>query len=125
MSLRDGWWTLIIPPGINLAEPGIYEWRLDGIGIYVGKSCRLPRRIQEYPNNVRKLISGAPYRRNQPTGYRIVHHQLKQAYDSKIGVIVTVLENCARSELNERERYWIELRKSEAETGGPAVLNGN
>jgi hypothetical protein len=38
-------------------------------------------------------------------------------------VTVTVLENCEKAELNERERYWIAKRRVEAKAGGPRVLN--
>lgn len=119
------WYSHEPTDGTSLDRPGIYEWRLSGIGIYVGKSVRLPARIREYPNNVRKMIAGAPYRRNKPANYRDIHHHLRQAHDTAAAVTVAILENCNSSELNQRERYWIERRRQEQAIGGPRVLNAS
>lgn len=112
-----------VPDHIDLDLPGIYEWRIGNESLYIGKSARLRGRIREYPNNVRKLIAGEPYRKGKPTSYREVHHELRNAHDGMIAVTVTVLENCARADLNRRERYWIATRRAEAEHDGPRVLN--
>lgn len=122
-DLRDRWWTLIVPAEIDPNLPGIYEWRIGDRGIYIGKSKRVPRRIREYPNNVRKLITGLPYRKGKPTSYREVHHELRLAHDQYLAVTVTVLENCEIEQLNAREQCWIAVRRGEAERGGPRVLN--
>lgn len=117
------WWSLDVSLGCDMASAGIYEWRLDGFGVYVGQSKRLVSRIREYPNNVRKLIAEAPYRAGKPYSYREIHHHLRQACDSGAAVSVTVLENCDPADLNTRERYWIARRRDEAARGGPQVLN--
>jgi hypothetical protein len=123
IDLRDNWWTPDAAEHIDLDRPGIYEWRIGSDSLYIGKSERLRGRIREYPNNVRKLITGEAYRKNKPTRYRDIHHELRAAHDGMTPVIVTILENCARADLNQRERYWIATRRAEAELGGPRVLN--
>jgi hypothetical protein len=52
-----------------------------------------------------------------------VHYELRSAHDRLLTVVFTVLENCDKANLNERERYWIDKRREEAEAGGPRVLN--
>lgn len=123
VNLRVDWWKQNIGPDIDLTQPGIYEWQIEGVGVYIGQSKRLRQRIREYPNNVSKLLRGAPYRKSKLTAYRAIHHELKRAYEDLNLVSVTVLENCNISELNERERHWIAVRRFEASQGGPAVLN--
>ena len=120
---REDWWESDIPEGIDLDLPGIYEWSIGDECLYIGKSVRLRGRIREYPNNVRKLIAGESYRKSKPTSYREVHHELRSAHDGMIAVRVTVLENCDRSDLNQREQYWIAIRRAEAANGGPRVVN--
>lgn len=121
--VRDQWWTLSFPSEIYPDQPGIYEWRIGDQGPYIGKSKRLRKRIREYPNNVRKLIYGLPYRKGKPTAYREVHHELRLAHDQFLTVTVTVLENCEHSQLDVREQHWIAVRKAQAELGGPRVFN--
>lgn len=122
-GLRDNWWTRDVAEQIDLDLPGIYEWRIGSDSLYIGKSKRLRGRIREYPNNVRRLLAGQPYRRGKPTSYRDVHHALRAAHDAMISVTVSILENCARTDLNQREQYWIAIRRAEAEQGGPRILN--
>ncbi|MXP15814.1 hypothetical protein GRI44_13755 [Altererythrobacter confluentis] len=122
--VRKGWWALDVASHIDLALSGIYEWRIGEHSLYVGKSKRLRQRINEYPNNIRKMLVGAPYRRGKQTAYRNIHHELRRAHDDLMDVTVSILENCETSQLNEREQHWIAVRKSEAERGGPRVLNG-
>lgn len=121
--LRDNWWTRNVDESINLDLPGIYEWRIGGHSLYIGKSARLRGRIREYPNNVRKLIAGEAYRKGKPTSYREIHRALRIAHDGLVVVTLTVLENCERADLNQREQYWIATRRAEEAQGGPRVLN--
>ncbi len=121
----EEWWSLDLPASIDLTKPGIYEWRIEQSAVYIGKSKRLRSRIREYPNNVRKLIKGAPYRLAKPDGFREIHRFLHEASLKGSHARVTVLENCDESELNTRERFWIELRRKEERVGGPRVLNGD
>lgn len=123
--MRADWWAIADQPDITLNRPGIYEWRIGDALLYIGKSKRLPRRIREYPNNVRKLLAGEPYRKGKPAQYRHIHLAMGRAHKDRIPVLVAILENCDHAILNQRERHWIELRKREQRRGGPQVLNGN
>lgn len=118
------WFQQDVPPQIKLNEPGIYEWRIDG-AVYIGKSKRLLGRLREYPNNVRKLVEGLPYRKHRPDGFRAVHRHLHIAYKGNAAISVKVLENCEPDCLNEREQFWIDLRRREEKSGGPRVLNSD
>jgi hypothetical protein len=124
MKTPIDWFTHNIPDYIDLDAPGIYQWLIEGVGIYIGKSKRLRGRLKEYPNNVRKIAGGLPYRKNNPRGFRVVHHSLYDARKRGLTVTVSVLENCDLAVLNDRERFWIKLRQKE-ECGGLPVLNSN
>jgi hypothetical protein len=119
------WFTQNIPDDINLDAPGIYEWRIEGVGVYVGKSKRLRSRLKEYPNNVRKIVEGRPYRKNNHDGFRVVHHKLREGRDCKLTITFTVLQNCNVGEINKREQFWIKSRRDEQQAGGLTVLNSN
>jgi len=53
---KNGWFQLDISEHIDLMRPGVYEWRIGDQFIYIGKSSRLIGRLDEYPNNVRKML---------------------------------------------------------------------
>lgn len=93
------------------------------MGIYIGKAKVLRRRVRDYPRNVLALIQGRPWHGNPLKEYRAIHKALREAHDAGTPVTVTVLEICDPAIRAERERYWIDLRRREAERGGPAVLN--
>jgi hypothetical protein len=122
--LRAGWFVVEASEA-ELVHAGIYEWEIANIGIYVGKSKNLTSRLREYPNNVRKLLAGAPYRLSNPGGFRIIHRSLADAHQQQISVKFRVLETCECDSLNERERYWIAHRRASAAAGGLCVLNSN
>ena len=99
-----------VAEGIDLDRAGIYQWTIDGIGTYVGQSRRIRKRLVEYPNNVRKLVLGLPYRKGKPDAFRHIHRQLAEARAGRLKVTFAVIENCSGDELNARERHWIALR---------------
>ena len=123
-GLRLGWFSLVVAPNASLDEPGIYEWRIDGGGVYVGASRYLKKQIGAYPRNVANLISGGNWHGQPGRSFRPVHKGLSDAYRERRSVSVVVLENCAASALLERKRFWLALRRNEEAAGGPAVLNG-
>lgn len=86
---------------------GVYAWEITNVGTYVGKSVNLRRRLREYPNNLRKLILGLPYRRGNIDGYRRVHREMVGAVQQGQQPVCRIVELCLPAELNERERYWI------------------
>jgi hypothetical protein len=122
-KLRPNWY---VPPDealFDLDRPGIYEWRIAGVGIYVGKAKALRRRLRDYPNNVRRIVDGLAWHGNPKKNYRQIHHALRDAYEAGLRISVVVLEVCHPDARAERERYWIERRRKEQENGGPKVLN--
>lgn len=121
--LRENWYNWATEPTKTWDSAGIYQWSIDGVGVYVGKARILRRRIRDYPRNVRALIQGRPWHGNPLKEYRGIHRALREAHDLGTPVTVTVLEVCDPAIRAERERYWIDRRRREAEQGGPAVLN--
>lgn len=104
--LREGWCrTSQFEIARNSA--GIYEWRIDGVGIYVGKSKNLRSRFREYKNNLRKLINKLPYRKNNPDGFRNVHQALFKAYQNHTAIKFSILEFCHPDRLNVCEQATI------------------
>jgi hypothetical protein len=125
IAFSTDWFAQQISDHINLDAPGIYEWRIEGVGVYIGNSNHLRRRLKEYLNNVRNIVSGLPYRKNNPDGFRVVHHHLYEVWKRRSAVTWTVLENCELASLNDRKQFWIDRRREEEKTGGPRVLNSN
>ena|ERR1700677_1809584 len=124
--MRENWFVRMPPDdGIDINSAGIYEWRIDGIGVYVGQARMLASRIRAYPNNVRKILDGRPWRKNSKRPFRNVHHRLQDAHEARTLVTVSVLENCAPESLNERERYWIARRRDELTGTELKILNSN
>lgn len=123
LVLRSDWFRRDIDGELNLDQPGIYEWRIEGFGVYVGKALRLTRRLSHYPNNIRRMLQGLPWHGNSARDYRTIHHALRQAYEKQLAISVTVLEVCSRDMRSEREQYWIKLRRAEEASGGLKVLN--
>jgi hypothetical protein len=120
--MRKGWYQVAITPDVDRHDAGIYEWRIEGVGVYIGQSKRLLSRLQNYPNNVRKILAGLPWRKGSARDFRVVHHRLREAHDENASVTFTFLENCPIELLNERERFWINRRRAEAESSRLPVL---
>jgi hypothetical protein len=121
--LRNGWFESLADEAA-LGIAGVYEWRIDEVGLYVGKSKRLAAKLREYPNNVRKLLAGRPYRKSKPDDFRAVHRNLADAHEWSLSIRFAILETCEIEVLNGRERAWIKRRREEEAAGGPPVLNG-
>ncbi|MBU2935989.1 MULTISPECIES: hypothetical protein [Pacificibacter] len=98
---------LIVADGVSIDLPGIYAWKIDGIGIYVGKYTRKSRPLREYNKNVRHLLNGEMYRPQNPTGFRRVHHALARAVTDGLRIELHILENCSPENLNAREQHLI------------------
>lgn len=124
-KLRDEWFRLAIDTFINMNDAGVYQWSIEGVGVYVGKAKVLRTRLPAYPRNVLAMIENRPWHGNPARKYRDIHNALRKAHDAGTFVTVTVLETCDPSVRAERERHWIRVRRDEAERGGPKVLNSN
>ena len=125
IKLRPDWYSKAFDEGYDTSCAGVYEWRIEHTGLYIGKAKVLRKRVRNYPNNVRRMLEGLPWHGNPSRDYRPIHYALRKAYDDGLVVSVSILETCDPSIRAERERYWINLRREEALEGGLPVLNSN
>ncbi len=124
LNLHPDWYEEISVPGVDPALPGIYEWRIEGVGCYIGQYTRSSRPRREYGKNVANIEVGRPYRKGNPNGFRKVHHSLHKAMKTHKRITLTIFENCIDKVVrNRREQALIALRRHEAEQGGLPVLN--
>lgn len=124
--LDPNWYTEITLPGVDCKLPGLYEWRIEQVGIYVGQYTRSTRPRREYGKNVANILSNRPYRKGKPTAFRAVHQQLAQAVRDQRRITLTILENeIDKAARNRLERELIMQRRREADQGGLPVLNSN
>jgi hypothetical protein len=101
----------------------IYMWEIkevsDGsvIGRYVGKSSKgASRPLTHYARNVANLLAGKPYRKDNPNGFRRVHHALANAARQSSLVELHFLTNVSDHEdINEIERRYIRQHDSAGE----------
>ena len=109
----------VLPHALNEAQPVIYVWEIRSskgglIGRYVGKAkAGAQRPLKHYGRNVANILSGKPYRKGKPTGYRRIHRALAEA--ERRGDVVTLqfLCNVAPSEnINEVEQRHIREQSS-------------
>lgn len=121
-ELRRGWYE-VRANSAQLDSAGIYEWKIKDVAVYVGKSENIRSRMMEYPNNIRKMINGLPYRLRNEDGYRSVHRKLCEAHDKGFKVTFSVLEICEPEFLSEREDRWIEATRTKNAGSRVEVLN--
>jgi hypothetical protein len=104
------WFDYVRADHINEAKPGIYEWRIEGTGVYIGKYTWISRPTKEYAKNVLRILNGLPYRPKNPNGFRRIHRALVQAHREGRKITLTILENVEPSNLNQREHELIAER---------------
>lgn len=122
--LHPGWYSEIEVPGVCADVPGLYEWRIAGVGCYIGQYTHARRPRREYGLNVGRILAQRPYRKSKPDGFRPIHHALAKAAQAGAVITLTLLENqTSKVDRNRRERAMIAQRRSEANAGGLAVLN--
>ena len=122
----EPWFREILVAGVDPSVPGLYEWRIEGVGCYIGQYTRATRPRREYAMNVGRIRAGKPYRKSKPESFRAVHRRLAEA--ALCGKVVTlrIIENVPdKADRNRREREVIADRRREAATGGLPVLNAN
>ena len=98
---------LIVAEGVSLDLPGIYAWKVESIGTYIGKYARSYRPLFEYNKNVARLMGGGMYRPKNPTGFRCIHRALAQAITNGFSIELHILKNCSTADLNDWERRFI------------------
>ena len=123
--LRPDWYEEIPFPCVDPALPGIYEWRIEGVGCYIGQYTHATRPRREYGLNVGRKLADRPYRKSKPDNFRAIHLALAKAAQSGVKITLRLLENCSSREgRNRRERELIAERRAQALIGGLPVLNG-
>ncbi|AXV15800.1 hypothetical protein CYG48_08890 [Neorhizobium sp. SOG26] len=108
--LPKGWYLLYIADGVDPDRPGIYQWEIEGAGVYIGKYTRRSRPFLEYERNVIKILVGRPYRPQKPAAFRRIHRELCAAHLEGRAIKLTILENCTPEQLSERESELIRDR---------------
>jgi len=122
--LHPDWYSEILVEGVRDDLPGIYEWRIEGVGCYIGQYTRKSRPKREYGLNIRKLRTDRPYRKGNKNGFRQIHLALHRAILDHRAITLSLLENhAAKCDRNRRERELIAQRRSEAGNGGLPLLN--
>jgi len=116
-------------PELDPDEPGIYEWRIEGVGVYVGQYTRRRRPQRAYGVSVENCLNGRTYRRGKPFGFRVIHLALARAVarrelGEEVRITLAILENVSDKLVrNRRERELIEQRHRESGQDGPPILN--
>jgi hypothetical protein len=107
---QSSWFRLVVTAGATLDRPGIYEWRIEGVGSYIGKFTKKGRPLNDYQRNVARLIDRKPYRPKRPEAFRHIHRVLATAVSSGTPVTLIIVENPPLPDINRRERELIRLR---------------
>ena len=115
--LRD-WHETTVLPGVDCAKPGLYEWKIEGAGSYIGQYGRIQRPTKEYARNVARLIAGLIYRAGKVDGFRRIHHELAKAHRERRQIELIILENAEKPGINAREQAIIRERGN---LNGPAL----
>jgi hypothetical protein len=110
VTLPAAWYEYVLKDGVDESRPGIYEWRIEGAGSYVGKYTWISRPKSEYERNVLKILNGWPYRPQKPDKFRRVHRELELAHREGRRITLVILENVDPLRLAQRERELIALR---------------
>lgn len=109
IQLPEDWYTLIEIEGVDCTKSGLYEWKIEGVGSYIGKYTHINRPKKHYTRNVTNLLNNKPYRKNSAV-FRRIHHELAEAWRNQKQITLTILENCSREEINSREQALIKGR---------------
>jgi len=107
--------AIVATSSIDPNQAIIYMWEITSseddsvLGKYIGKSSRGETRpLTHYARNVANLLAGKPYRKNNPEGYRRIHHALAKAAACGHTVKLIYLENVGKEQnINEVERQYI------------------
>jgi hypothetical protein len=104
VKLPDDWYSLTITKGANRDLPGLYEFKIDGVGSYIGKYTNFSERCKLYRRNVCNLLNKKPYRKGKPDRFRRIHRELAEAVRAGKLIELIILENQPPGDrLNRRE----------------------
>ncbi len=108
--LPPNWYTYVRHTGVDESKPGIYEWKIEGVGSYIGKYKRISRPTKHYTRNVERKLNGEYYRRGNPDGFRFIHEELEKAHLNDRPIELHILENVELRSINAREAELINER---------------
>lgn len=103
-TIPGTWYRLSILEGVNTSRPGIYEWRIEGAGSYIGRYSFSSRAFGDYARHVRDQHRGGIYKPSNPDGWRRIHRELYAAVLDGREIELIFVENCSLDQLNARER---------------------
>lgn len=103
-AMPETWYRLLITEGVDTDLPGIYEWRIEGAGSYIGRYTYSSRPFGDYARHVRDLFLGDIYKPSDPDGWRRIHHELYAALLDGREIELIFVENCSADDLNERKQ---------------------
>ena len=72
------WAAYSVMPGVNDTLPFIYEFRIKGVGSYIGETGNPKRAKRHYRRKVRMLLNDKPVR------HRRVHRALAEAHRRRL-----------------------------------------
>lgn len=102
------WFELIERTGFNRELPGLYVWEISSAGRYVGRYSKISRPLKHYPRIVYRLQNGLPYRPQNPSGFRRIHHALVAAIEEGRPIALHLWSNCTKEDLASAERALID-----------------
>jgi hypothetical protein len=108
---------------VSELKPGIYEWRIEGVGCYIGKYTKIDRPKSHYARKVGHLLAGRPYRPADPNGFRRIHRALAEAVTAERRITLSILENVEPGRLHAREKELIADRRHAMAAAGLISLN--
>jgi hypothetical protein len=101
--LPSDWYIFHVIDGVDIDRPGIYQWKIEGSGSYIGKYGHISRPTKRYGWNVSRMLNGKPPSSGNPQ-FRRVHHALLKAHKDKKRIELIILENVSPDRINQRER---------------------
>lgn len=102
------WTEVAAPQGVDLDQPGIFAWIVEGRVLYVGRATPLRNRWAVYERNVRDRRAGRPWHGDPSRNFRRIHEALDAAF-GRVPAVFAVLEVCPPGtvDLKERKRHWV------------------
>ena len=121
--LDNVWYTEVLTPGVDDKQPCLYEWRIEGVGVYIGQCENIKRPRSQFGGTLFDLLNRLQYGKSQRDASQRFHQELRKALGIH-AITLTLLENVRdKSRRNQREREVMEDRRKAALQGGLPVLN--
>lgn len=118
VTLPPDWYCEIVADGVCTEKPGIYQWEIEGAGVYIGRYTKIGRPRHEYRRNVERILRKEPSH-HRDGKFRCVHRALVAAVNEKRCKILTILANAEPRDPNRDEQKYIHSER--ANLNGPGV----